>query len=204
MFIVNFVPLKTENMEVWKSIRGYENIYEVSNLGRVRSLKHIVEQVGNKGTLFTRCYDGRVLTQRADIGGYPCVCLSNGSSKKTIQVHKLVAKAFVPNPNNFPQINHKDENKSNNHSDNLEWCTPSYNCNYGTRIDKIIAKTGKTIGQFDKEGNFIRTFPSVSEASRTLGISISSIASMANGRKRVKNGKEYERKSVGGFVWRWM
>ena len=191
-------------MEVWKSIRGYENLYEVSSYGRVRSLRHLVKQSGNKGTTFSRYYNGKVITQREGIGGYIFVCLSNGASKKTLRVHKLVAEAFIPNPNNYPQINHKDENKSNNRVDNLEWCSPSYNCNYGTRIDRIIAKTGKPVGQYDINGEFIQEFPSVSEASRTLGISFSSIASMANGRKRVKNGKEYERKSVGGFIWRWM
>ena len=191
-------------MEVWKSIRGYENLYEVSSYGRVRSLRHLVKQSGNNGTTFSRYYNGKVITQREGIGGYIFVCLSNGASKKTMRVHKLVAEAFIPNPNNYPQINHKDENKSNNRVDNLEWCSPSYNCNYGTRIDRIIAKTGKPVGQYDINGEFIQEFPSVSEASRTLGISFSSIASMANGRKRLKNGKEYERKSVGGFIWRWI
>lgn len=191
-------------MEIWKSIRGYETLYEVSSYGRVRSLKHLVKQSGNKGATFSRYYNGKVITQREGIGGYIFVCLSNGASKKTMRVHKLVAEAFIPNPNNYPQINHKDENKSNNRVDNLEWCSPSYNCNYGTRIDRIRVKTGKPVRQYDINGNFIQEFPSVSEASRTLGISLSSIASMANGRKRMKNGKEYERKSVGGFIWRWI
>lgn len=105
-------------MEEWRDIKDYEN-YEVSNLGRVR----------NK--------NGKILKQQLRHGYYD-VGLYNEhhqNQPKLLKVHRLVAQAFIPNLNNYPCINHKDENKLNNNIDNLEWCTYSYNCSYGHRND---------------------------------------------------------------------
>lgn len=101
--------------EIWKDIEGYEG-YQVSNLGRVRSFKH---------------KNVRILSTK-NRGGYRQVQLCKDSTKKLCYVHRLVAEAFIPNPDDLPQVNHKDENKANNFVNNLEWCTAKYNLSYGT------------------------------------------------------------------------
>ena len=110
--------------EIWKNIKGYEGLYQVSNLGRVKSL----ERKDNLG----RKVNEKILKNRNATHGYIAVILSKDSNKKTYRVHRLVAEAFIPNPNKYLEVNHKDENKSNNRIDNLEWCDRKYNCNYGT------------------------------------------------------------------------
>lgn len=147
-------------MELWKPIVGYE-AYEVSNLGRVRSLR------GN----------GRILKQQTTRTGYKVLWLyngqphGNGRNGKSYQVHRLVAEAFLPNPNLLPEINHINEDKADNRAENLEWCSHAYNSAYGTRGKKIGKKNknGKRstpIDQLDMEGNYIRTFPSWAELRR--------------------------------------
>lgn len=120
--------------ELWKDIEGYEGYYQVSSLGRVKSLDRI-DATGRK-------LKGRILKPTLTIpskkykDGYFTVALSIGGKIKRHKVHRLVAKAFIPNPNNFPEVNHKDENKINNNINNLEWCNKIYNCNYGTRNER--------------------------------------------------------------------
>lgn len=104
-------------MEDWKDIKGYEGEYQISSCGRVRSLK-----------------TNRVL--KLYEGDYSRVCLCKNGVKKTWKVHRLVADAFIPNPDNLPEINHKDENKYNNCVENLEWCSKVYNNNYGTKTER--------------------------------------------------------------------
>lgn len=105
--------------EIWKDIEGYEGKYEVSNLGNVRSLNY-------RGT------GGIKLLKQGTTRGYKLTCLYKNGKGKQYWVHRLVAIAFIPNPNNLPVVNHKDENPSNNNVNNLEWCTQEYNINYGT------------------------------------------------------------------------
>ncbi len=109
-------------MEEWKDIEGYENEYQVSNLGRVKSLKSNIIMKQNLNKKYNR---------------YSIMLWKNGKSKR-FWVARLVAQAFVfnPNPDIFTQVNHKDENKTNNNSDNLEWCTIAYNNTYGTRLQR--------------------------------------------------------------------
>lgn len=103
--------------EEWKDIEGYEGLYMISNLGRVKSLRH-----------------GKWIERRSNVNrqGYYALTLHKDGGNKTCTIHRLVAKAFIPNPLGFPCVNHKDENKENNRVDNLEWCTYVYNNNYGT------------------------------------------------------------------------
>ena len=117
------------NEEIWKPIVGYEGLYEVSSYGRVRSLDKYDSR---------NCFrKGKVLSPFKDRYGYLSVVLSCNGKCKTINVHRLVAKAFLPNPDNLPQVNHKNEDKSDNRVDNLEWCDSKYNNNYGTRKDRV-------------------------------------------------------------------
>ena len=106
--------------EVWKDIPGYETLYQVSNFGQVKSLN------------YRRSGKERILKQGLEYQGYYRVCLRKNNKNNWFLVHRLVATAFIPNHDNLPCVNHKDENKDNNHVDNLEWCTYQYNNNYGT------------------------------------------------------------------------
>ena len=126
--------------ELWMPVAGYEGKYIVSNRGRVMSLPRM--RSGKSGAPTPMC--GRVLKQSLDHDGYRKVCLRSGAQPRNHSVHRLVAEAFIPNPSNLPCVNHKDEDKTNNSVDNLEWCTVSYNNSYGSRLDRIRAKKSKT------------------------------------------------------------
>ena len=116
--------------EIWKSVKGFEGYYEVSNLGNVRSVDRIVlDTVRN----CERLLKGKVLVKKDNGYGYKCVMFCKEHKIYNKYVHRLVAEAFIPNQDKLPQVNHKDEDKSNNCVDNLEWCTQLYNNEYGTR-----------------------------------------------------------------------
>lgn len=123
-------------IEEWRDIEGYEGLYQVSNLGRVKSLARTA--IDRRG--IPHYVNERILKQAFDKDGYCLVGLHKDRKIKSGKVHRLVASAFIDNPHNLPEVNHKDENKSNNNVENLEWCTPKYNINYGTCLDRI-AKT---------------------------------------------------------------
>lgn len=146
-------------MEIWKVIdwiEGIPPIYAVSNYGNVKTIEHFRQ--GKTPDSFAR-FSGRIKKQQTDNDGYKRVMLYGKSPyKKFIPVHRLVATAFIPNINKHPQINHKDENKSNNKADNLEWCTCEYNNNYGFRNERVAkAKKGikRPYMERDSSGRFI-------------------------------------------------
>ena len=120
-------------MEIWKDVEGFEGFYQVSNLGRVKSLPRLVPF---KQGLY-RMSSERILKYRVSEQGYALVWLCKPNIKKQALVHRLVAHAFIPNPLGLPIVNHKDENPLNCHYENLEWCTYKYNSNYGTCREKI-------------------------------------------------------------------
>lgn len=151
--------------EEWIVIFNHHD-YSVSNLGRVKSFKRKEEAI---------------LKPMKDNKGYLRVDLDN----KTYKVHRLVASCFLNNPNDFPQVNHKDENKENNCVSNLEWCDNKYNANYGSRVTQII--------QYDLENNFIKIWDSMRLAGDTLNISVPHICDCCKGK----------RKSAGGFKWQY-
>lgn len=113
-------------IEEWRPVIGYEGLYEVSSLGRVRSLDKYVKGKGY------RLHKGKVLSPTKNKNGYLKVNLHCNGKRKTITVHRLVAQAFIPNPDNLPQVNHRDEDKTNNRVENLEMCDVKYNLSYGT------------------------------------------------------------------------
>lgn len=114
--------------EEWRDIKGYEGKYQVSNLGRVRSLNYHREN------------REEILSNIPNKEGYLQVSLYKNGKSKPFYIHKLVALYFIENPNNYKEVNHKDENKSNNKASNLEWCTREYNLNYGTRTQRVSEK----------------------------------------------------------------
>ena len=131
--------------EIWKPVKGFEGYYEVSNLGRVRSVDRLVKYSNGQIHL----HKGRILSPGlVHKLGYLQVALCNNGKIKHKMVYRLVAEAFIPNPDNLPQVNHKDENAFNNCVENLEWCTIEYNINYGTRTQKAIESNIKN-GHWD-------------------------------------------------------
>lgn len=159
--------------EIWRTIHGYGGQYQVSDQGRVRSLKFGKE---------------RILKPIRHLSGYLNVSLCKNREHKMYKVHRLVAQAFIPNPDNLPQVNHKDENKENNSVQNLEWCDAKYNINYGTRNQRY----SKPVLQYTKSGAFVKEWKSAMDVQRNLGYHQQHISHCCNGK----------RKSANGFVWK--
>lgn len=163
--------------EIWKDITGYEGLYQVSNLGRVKSL-----------------YDGghkcfRYLILKPSINnGYLYVKLTVNGKCKSKAIHRLVAEAFIPNPDNLEQINHIDENKQNNNIENLEWCTRSYNLTYGTRIRRFKETIGIKVKMYDLKTKEEKLFCCIQDVANYLNTNHRSIRySMTKYKKPYKN-----------------
>ena len=182
--------------EIWKDIEGYEGLYQVSNLGRVRSLGRTINRMTRWGTVKPYTISGRVLKilSASFDACYVHLFDINGTSTNHT-VHRLVAKAFIPNPNNLSDVNHKDENRKNNNVENLEWMSHVDNCNYGTRNDRSKVKRSKPVQQIDADGNIVAEYPSVIDAWRATGIHRSQIHGCAN------NLSNY--KTAGGYRWKY-
>ena len=153
--------------EIWKDILGYEGLYQVSNFGRVRSLDRIVKGCYNT----IQIKKGRILKPRKNIWGYLYVVLSKENRTKAFTIHRLVALHFIDNPNNYPCVNHKDEDKLNNNVDNLEFCSVLYNNTYNERHKKIAEKNingkkSKPVLQYTLDGVFVKEWESTREAGR--------------------------------------
>lgn len=150
-------------MENWKDISGYEGLYQVSDWGRVKSLN------------YHRSGAERLLVGVKNRYGYLVVSLYKDGKAKMYKVHRLVARAFIPNPDGLPQVNHRDEDKTNNIATNLEYCDAAYNSNYGTRNERVSkAKRNdptksKAVFQYTLDGSLVRSYPSTMEAGRRTG-----------------------------------
>lgn len=163
-------------MEIWKAIEETNGTYSVSNKGNV---------VNNK--------TGRYIKPAAYVNGYFAAPLTVNGKQKKFRVHRLVAKYFVPNPMNYPQVNHKDENKGNNQADNLEWCTAQYNVNYGTKIQRTIEKLSIKVNQYSLDGKLVKQYPSISEAAREIGRDESSVRGACNGKRLTCAGYKWKK-----------
>lgn len=165
--------------EIWKDVEGYEGLYQVSNFGRVK-----------------RVTTGRILKGGKDKYGYLIVNLYKNSVGSIKTIHRLVAEAFIPNPENKPQVNHVDENKTNNSLDNLEWMTAKENTNHGTRNERsgksqsipIIATNLKTGESMEFYGS--------NECARQLGLHQASITKVLKGRLKQTGGYTFKYKEV--------
>ena len=165
-------------MEQWKDIEGYEGLYQVSSEGRVRSLPRTI--VYSDGQI--HYYDGCVLKQTDDKDGYKLVHLCSGGIRRNGKVHRLVAQAFIPNPNSLPEVNHKNEDKTLNTVENLEWCDKSHNMNWNNLSKRIGMKlrnhrsTSKAVVQMTPDNKIVCIYPSTREAERQTGFSHGNIS----------------------------
>lgn len=191
--------------EVWRDIPNYEGLYQVSNLGRVKSLERKI--IRRHNTILP--LRERILKQQ-NMNGYKFVRLSKNNITKQHLIHRLVAKIFIDNPFDYNEINHKDENKFNNNVNNLEWCSHKYNINYGDGNKKrsstekqtkslsnysqkynCFGRKKKAVLQYDLQNNFIKEWHSITEASKTLNL---------NKIWEVCNGK---RNKCGNYIWKY-
>ena len=162
--------------EVWKPIEGYEDKYLISNTGKVKSL-----------------YRNIILKPKTDKDGYKEVSLHKNGKSKTKKIHRLVAYAFIPNPNNLLQVNHKDEIKANNNVSNLEWCTIKYNHNYGTIGERTGKKLRKRVFAFNMNLEFVSEYKTAIHAAKELGIAHGGITDCCNRKLRTFH----------KFIWRY-
>ena len=176
--------------EIWRNIEGYEG-YAVSNYGRIKSLERKVK-IFRHGKYHERYIEEKILKLKLDKDGYYRIILRNGKEKKCLPVARLVAKAFIPNPDNLPCVNHKSEVKTENFAENLEWCSVQYNTNYGTVQKRRSKHLKKPIMQYTLEGEEICYWFSISDAAKETGFSAAAICQAAKGRIPHSNGFKWE------------
>lgn len=178
--------------EQWMPVKGYEGLFEVSNHARIRSLKN---------TRHNDRKEPKIKNQFIGSWGYYVVTLCKDGKSTPCLVHRLIAEAFIPNPDNLQFINHKDEDKTNNNIDNLEWCSQEYNNKYGTARERGVQTKrnnhtdgSKMLYQCDRLGNLIKAYDSIKSASIATGIHVSTLSNCANGKPHYK--------TAHGYIWR--
>ena len=181
-------------MEIWKDIKGYEGLYQISNCGRLKSFKKISS--------------GYIMSNKNQNGWYFTVALLKNNTRVTARIHRMVAEAFILNPDNKPEINHKDLNKQNNHVDNLEWVTRKENVSHAIKLcpgmlkgmnnyNKLVRP--KPILQYTLTGKLLASYINGFEASVATGVCQRNILQVAN-KEEYKPG--FTRKQAGGYVWK--
>lgn len=169
---------------MWKPIKEFEGLYEISSEGQIASLPRDYK--------YGRVAERTIL--KTDIArGYKRVTLFKNGKRHRRQVHVLVAEAFIDNPDGKPIVNHIDENKLNNRAENLMWCTYKENSNWGTSPQRIGEKNSKPVSQYTKGGVFVKTWSSMTEAAEALGICLSCVSVAVNSHSR----------SAGNYKWRY-
>lgn len=175
--------------EIWKDVEGFEGVYQISNLGQLKSFK--------------KDKNGKILKNTNKNGDYFSVVLRNKDKIQSIRIHNLVAKHFILNPNNYNEINHKDGNKQNNCVNNLEWCTHKQNIEHAKKLGLWVYNHPyyeRKVLQYDLEGNFIAEYKNSVYAYKKTGVCARNILQVASKAPFNKNGNY--RKQAGGFIWR--
>lgn len=180
-------------MEEWKDVIGYEGLYQVSNEGRVKSLERYVDSKnGSK-----RFEKEKILKYCITKNGYPSVILAKFGTRKLKKIHRLVGETFIPNPDNLPQINHKNEDKTDNRVENLEWCNQYYNNHYGTKYQRQIKTQmnredcSKIVYQYSLNGQLITIWPSINEIERKMKILRQGITAVCLGKRKTYKGYKW-------------
>lgn len=175
--------------EIWKDIENFEGLYQVSNLGNIKSFP----KKGSYKTIIMKPF----IVSGKKTKGYYGIELRKNSKRFPKLVHRLVAETFIPNPNNLLQVNHINGNRLDNRVDNLEWCTQSDNIKHAYKNGLMKPKFGKNNGwhteilQYDLQGNFIKEWSSISEAKKQLGIN------------NITNACSGKYKKAGGYIWKY-
>ena len=172
--------------EEWRDVVGYEGRYQVSSMGRVKSLER-KDRIG-------RTIRERILKPNVAGGGYLKVDLCAGGKRKKSFAHRLVCQAFHENPDNKPEVNHVNEDKTDNRACNLEWCTAKENSNFGTRNERVGKALSKPVGQYTLDGDLVKVWQSTNEVQRQTGFIQGNICKVANG----------NRKTAYGFIWKYV
>jgi len=184
--------------EIWKDIPEYEGLYQASSLGNIRSIDRIIY---DKNLKRSRNFKGKILKQNIRNDGYLFVNLSKNGINKVVKIHRIIAKTFIKNSNNYKCINHINGNKQDNNINNLEWCTYSHNIKeaYKLGLKKPISikggknKCSKIVNQYDLDNNFIKKWYCIKDASKKLKIKDSNISLCCKGK----------RNKAGGYIWKY-
>ena len=177
---MDYTKRENNRIEIWKDYKDYEGLYQASNLGRLRSLDRWVKSKSGS----VRLCKGKILKLCTDKYGYLKVGLYKNNKVKTYLVHRIIAETFLPNSDNLPCVNHKDEDKTNNNVNNLEWCNSEYNNAYGTRTERCC----KPVLQYTIDGKFVREWPSAMDAERNGGFSSECIYKCCKGKIKKHQG----------------
>ena len=172
--------------EEWRDVVGYEGLYQVSNMGRVKSL-------GRKDR-FGRVIKERILEPAVTHNGYLRVGLHVDGKRKMLRVHRLVCEAFHENPDNKSEVNHVNEDKTDNRACNLEWSTRTENCNHGSRNERVAKALSKPIGQFSLDGKLIKVWQAAWAARRQTGFDQGYVGAVARGKF----------KQAYGYIWKYI
>lgn len=197
--------------EIWRDIKGYKN-YQVSNLGRIKSLKRNVPFTNRWGQRITHLQKERILKAKKQFNGYLAISLSNNGEHKTYLVHRLVAEAFILKTDNKSQVDHINGDKTDNRVENLRWVTPKENClnplwveksknvSEETRnklSDKAKYSHNKPVTQYTLDGELVKEWPSAREVERQLGFNNGHISSCCLGKRKQANGYIWKYKKAG-------
>ncbi len=154
--------------EQWRDIAGYEGYYQISSSGRVKSVERYIQD--SYGMKSPYRIPPRILKPKQTSNGYLFVHLAMYGKIRPCRIHRMVAEAFIPNPDRLPTVNHKNEDKTDNRVENLEWCTQAYNNEYGTRAQRsqMSQKQRRPVTMFTLDGTPLQTFPTLVEAARHI------------------------------------
>lgn len=181
------LSLKDLPNEIWRDIEGYEGLYQVSNMGRVKSLSKNIYYKNGRIDKQQEIMMSQLLNPK-----YLFVNLRKNKKYKMFYIHRLVARAFIPNPDDKPQVNHINEIKTDNRVENLEWVTAEENNNHGTHNKNVAKSLSKKVLQYDLNGNFIKEWESTQKIGRN-GYSQGNVAACCRG----------ERRTHKGYIWKY-